>query len=92
MAILVQQMCFRPFDYSSFLYPALVPPEAQTPEFLRDCDLVDGAMLGECGDEVDAAFLRMEKSMDKWMLIKGPVGKIDLPCPVVRIVTMTHMG
>lgn len=92
MALLVQYVCFRPFSYNAFMYTAVIPTEAQTPEFLKDCDMVNGAMLGECGDEVDAAMARVDEFMTPFMRGKQPAGTIHLPCPVQRIVTMTFMG
>ena len=91
MAILVQYICFRPFSYDGFMHAAVIPKEAQTPEFLNDCDLVDGAMTGEESKEVDAAIARVDEFMAPFMLSKQPVGKVQLPCPVERIVTMTYM-
>jgi hypothetical protein len=47
--VLVLFVLLSPSDMAEFLSSAAVPPEAQTPEFLRLCERLDGAMPGESG-------------------------------------------
>lgn len=96
--VLVVFVLLTPFDLGEFINSAFVPRAAQTPEFLRLCELLDGEMPGESGEsrketrEIAAGAEALDAMCEPHMLSKGMGSRVCLPdnASVTRVVTVSY--
>ena len=101
MSVLVLFVSLKPADYGNFIRSAVIPPEGQTGEFLRLCDVLNGKMPGEDGEtraeirELAAAGNALEALCDAyggtWSENDGCTVVVPTGMAVTRVVTVSYM-